>query len=89
MEIINNQNKNEFRLEAILKRDSNTVKKFATNYIGKGNTIVIGCWGGYVFLDLVNSGYYHETHNHVAGDFGFGLSSTSSIESFWNALKIK
>lgn len=57
MGVINNQNKNEFRLEAILKRDSNTIKKFVTNYIGKGNTIVIDGWGGYVFLDFANSGY--------------------------------
>lgn len=89
MGVINNQNKNEFRLEAILKRDSNTIKKFVTNYIGKGNTIVTDGWGGHVTLDHVNSGYSHETHNHGAGDFGFGLSSISSIESLWNALKNK
>ena len=89
MGVINNQNKNEFRLEAILKRDSNTIKRFVTNYIGKGNTIATYGWGGYVILDHVNSGYSHETHNQGTGDFGFGLSSISSIESLWNALKYK
>ena len=45
--------------------------------------------GGYEFLDHSNSGYSHDTHNRRHGDFRLGLSSTSSIESLWNALKNK
>lgn len=42
--VINNQNKNKFILEAILKRDSNTINK----YIGKGDTIMTVGWILYV-----------------------------------------
>jgi hypothetical protein len=30
---------NEFRLESTLKKDSNSIKGFANNYIGRDNTI--------------------------------------------------
>ena len=87
--IINNQDKNEFRLEATTNRNSATLKKFIEKYIGKGNTIVSDGWPAYSFLDQANSGYDHDTHNHGHGDFGFGLNSTSSIESLWSSLKSK
>lgn len=79
--VINNQDKNAFRLEATTKRNSETLKLFIKKYIGKGNTIISDGWTGYVFLDSDNSEYLHDTHNHGHGDFGFGLNSTSSIES--------
>ena len=74
------------------KRNSETLKLFIKKYIGKGNIIIIiisDGWTGYAFLDSDNSEYLHDTHNHGHGDFGFGLNSTSSIESLWNSLKNK
>lgn len=87
--VINNQDKNEFRLEATTNRNSDTLKIFVVKYIGKGNTIVSDGWPGYSFLDQANSGYGHDTHNHGHGDFGFDLNLTSSIESLWSSLKSK
>ena len=43
----------------------------------------------YSWIDDNNSGYSHITHILGGGDFGFGISSTSHIESLWNALKAK
>ena len=80
--IINNQNKNKFILEAILKRDSNTINK----YIGKGDTIMTVGWILY-FSWSCEFRLFSWTRNLGHGDFRFGLSSTLSIEFLWNALK--
>ena len=84
-----NNNTKDFRLEGVLSRDSNILKKFVHKYIPKGNHIVSDGWAGYHFLDLPNSGYRHFSHNHGEGSFGLGLQSTSHIESIWGVLKQK
>lgn len=72
--VINNQDKNEFRLEVTTNRNSDNLKLFVEKYIGKGNTIISDGWPGYAFLDHANSGYSHDTHNHGHGNFGFDLN---------------
>ena len=42
-------------------------------------------WLGYSFLE--DEGNIRDEHNHEGGDFGFGISSTSHIESLWHNLK--
>ena len=85
--IINN-NTRDFRLEASLNRDSETMKKFLLKFIGSNNRIISDRWSGYNFIRNFN-GYSHEVHDHGAGDFGEGLHTTSQIESLWNELKSK
>ena len=80
--IINNQDKNEFRLEVTTNCNLDTLKLFVEKYIDKGNTIISDGSSGDAFLEYANSGYSHDTHNHGHSDFRFGLNSTSSIESF-------
>ena len=82
--IINNFTK-EFRLECNIKRDEFTLTKFIKTFIEKGNTIISDGWVDY--QNLENEGYHHDVHILGGGDFGFGLNSTSTIESLWNALK--
>ena len=84
-----NKDKNEFRLEAATNHNSDTLKKFLEKYIGKSNTIVSDGWRAFPFLNQVNSGYDHDTHNHRHYDFRFGSNPTSSIESLWSSLKSK
>ena len=84
---INTQTK-EFRLEATLDRSEATLKKFIMKYIEEGNTIITDGWAGYNFLNN-NSSYNHITHIHGGGDFGFGIQSTSHIESLWAIIKAK
>ena len=86
--VINNQSK-VFRIEGTFNRDATTIEKFIQIYIEKGNTIVSDMWGGYRFLDEVNSGYTHISHNHHNGIFGTGLQSSSHIEAIWNIIKSK
>lgn len=85
--IINNLTK-DFRLEATKSRDAETLEKFLINYIQPGNTIICDGWSGYQFIDGLN-GFTRITHNHGAGDFGYGLASTSHIEGLWSILKSK
>ena len=85
---INNRTK-DFRLEAVLSRDSETLKDFITTYVPRGSNIVTDSWMGYHFLDYPNSGYIHYSHNHGAGAFGIGMQSTAHIESIWGILKHK
>lgn len=82
--IINNVNK-DFRLEASIRRDTDTIKKFLLKFIDSNNRIISDGWTGYNFIRNFN-GYSHEVHNHGA-DFGEGLHTTSQIESLWSALK--
>ena len=55
----------------------------------KGNCIITDGFVAYNFLDRIDSGYTHIKHNHGRGDFGFGVESTSHIESIWSQLKAK
>ena len=84
--IINNFTK-EFRLECSIKRDEFTLTKFIKKFEEKGNTIISDGWAGY--QNLENEGYHHDVHIHERGNFGFDLKSSSTIESLWNALKVK
>ena len=84
---VNNSTK-DFRVEAVCNRNSETLKGFITSYIDRGNKIITDGWQGYSFLSHLN-GYEWEVHNHGAGDFGFGLSSTSHVEALWHQLKSK
>ena len=43
---------------------------------------------GYSFLSQLD-GYDWDVHNHGAGDFGFGISSTSHVEALWHQIKSK
>ena len=70
-----------------IKRDELTLTKFIKKFVEKGNTIFSDGWAGY--QNLENEGYHHDVHIHRGGDFWFGLNSTSTIESLWNALKGK
>lgn len=45
-------------------------------------------WSSNHFLDLNNSDYIHEVHDHDQnGNFGFYSYSTSIIEGAWGTLK--
>jgi len=85
---IDNSSK-DFRLEASIRRDSQTLEKFIKKYLEKGNTVITDGWLGYSFLDNGDSCYQHIKHLHGGGDFGTGLESTSHIEGLWGILKSK
>ena len=86
--IIDNQNK-QFRLTHTLKRDAVTLKNFIEKHVPRGNRIVTDGWSGYDFLDHPNSGYIRSKHIHGGGDFGYGIDSTSHIESIWAQIESK
>ena len=83
---INNISK-EFRIEVCFERNTDTMKKFIEKYIPIGNTIITDGFPSYNFLDQEGSGYNHIKHIHGGGDFGFGVESTSHIESIWSQIK--
>ena len=64
------------------------MKKIIGAHVQKGNIIVSDNWGGYRWLDEVNSGYFHSTHTHSLGNFGSGSDITSHIEQLWAHLKL-
>lgn len=80
--IINTQTK-EFRIEPVQVRDTPMIKSFISRHTKRGNNITTEGWSTYEYLDSPNSGYQHFIHNHGGGDFGFGIESTSHIESLW------
>ena len=82
-------NTKEFRIEASYDRDAETLKEFITSFVKKGNNIITDGWAGYSFLDEPGSGYRRIPHIHGGGDFGYGLQSTSHIESIWSQIKSK
>ena len=82
---INTQSK-EFRLEGVYERNGENIKKFITKYIESGNNIITDGWSGYNFLNN-NPSYNNICHILGGGDFGFGIQSTSHIESLWSQLK--
>ena len=84
-----NNNTKSFRIEGTYSRDTEATKKFIEKFIEKGNTIITDGWMSYNYLDQVNSGYTHIKYNHGAGSFGFGIQSTSHIESIWSQIKAK
>ena len=68
---------------------SDAIKSFILNHVKKGNKICTDGWTGYDYLDDPESGYQRYRHNHGGGDFGFGIESTSHIETLWAHLKAK
>ena len=73
----------KFRIEGSLSRNADTLNKFISKFVKSGNTIISDNWAGYDYLDREDSGYVHIKFNHGQGQFGYGLSSTSHIESLW------
>ena len=84
-----NNNTKSFRIEATFSRDTETIKKFINKFIEKGNTIITDHLMSYNYLDAAISWYNHIKHNHGAGSFGFGIQSTSNIESIWSQINSK
>lgn len=80
---------NDFRIEPTYKRNIEDLKKFISKQVAKGNNICTDGWQEYDYLDDPQSGYHRYRHNHGGGDFGFGIQSTSHIESLWAHLKDK
>ena len=85
-ETTNNDMKN-FRIICSYNRDSDILKKFISKFIPPGNHIISDGWIGYSFLNEPLSDYSHSVHIHGRNDFGFGLDSTSHIESILGILK--
>ena len=65
------------------------MRKMISKHIDRGNIIITDSWPIYDWLDDINKGYVHIKHNHSTGVFGFGLNSSSFIESAWANLKEK
>ena len=49
IECVNNLTK-DFRLQAIISRNSEILKQFITSYVESGNKIITDGWNGYSFL---------------------------------------
>ena len=75
------------RLELSYDRNTDIMKKIIKSHIKTGNIVVTDGWSAYSWLGHPFSGYIHSMHNHAAGNFGYGLDSTSHIEALWNQLK--
>ena len=76
----------DFRIDIAFKRNEEVLKTFIVFHIQKGNKLITDGWAGYSFIDE-QQGYTREVHIHGASDFGFGVNSTSHIESIWSQLK--
>ena len=77
----------DFRTVASKTRDGATLKEFINRFIKRGNYIVSDGWSGYERAEEENSGYNHIKHIHGHRDFGYGIESTSHVESIWSQLK--
>ena len=55
----------------------------------RGNYIITDAWNEDSFLGRVNWGYIHKVHLNKRNDFGYGIDTTSKIESIWTELKMK
>ncbi len=62
-------------------------KKFITRYIPKGNNIVTKVGQVTNGLIIGNSGYTLFEQKLKRNDFGYGIESTSHVESIWGQLK--
>ena len=60
---------------------------FELQVLKRGNYIVSDGWSGYEWVEEENSGYNHIQHIHGRRDFGYGIESTTHIESIWWQLK--
>lgn len=73
------------RVELVLQRNIEIIKKLVLHHIGRNNTIITDGWESYNWLS--NSNYRHLFHVHGRNDFSFGAESTSHIESIGDNLK--
>lgn len=78
--LINNKTR-QIRLEIAENRNANTIKNIITKYIPRGNIIITDGVLCYQWLTDPSNGYVHSLYNYGQGDFGYGLDSTSHIES--------
>jgi len=79
--IVDNSNHDDFRIDFEETRDTDSIKAFISKHVKIGKNICTDGWTGYNYLDQFNSGYNRFRHNLGGGDFGFGVESTSHIES--------
>lgn len=79
----------DFRIAVCKNRNASTLKHFIKSLVPKGNNIICDGWRGYEWIDEANSGYVRYVHIRERNDFGFGLESTSHIESIWAQLNAK
>ena len=77
----------DFRIAVCKNRNVSIFKHFIKSIVPKGNNIICDGWRGYQWIDQANSGYVRYVHINELNDFGFGLESTSHIESIWAQLK--
>ena len=68
------------------ERNMQAIENFVNQNFLEGTHFTHDGWSGYSFLNN-NINYTHETHIHGGGEFGYGLHSTSHIESIWANLK--
>ena len=76
----------DFRVDISFKRNEAVLKEFIMTHIERGNKLITDGWAGYSFIDDL-PGYTREVHIHGASDFGYGVNSTSHVESIWSQLK--
>ena len=76
----------KIRLAITKVRNISTLENFVYENFKEGTHFTYDGLAGYNFLNN-NINYTHERHNHGAGDFGYGLHSTSHIENLWANLK--
>ena len=84
--LINTETK-DFRIEAVLERNSEILEKIIRHHVSIGNNIITDGWSGYNWMDNPNSGFHRIIHVHGLHDFGHGAESTSHIESVWGDMK--
>lgn len=78
--LINNKTR-QIRLEIVENRNTNSIKNIITKYIPKGNIIITDGILCYQWLTDPSNSYVQSVYNSGQGDFGYGLDSTSHIES--------
>ena len=64
--------------------DSQTVKRFITQHVAKGSTVVTDDFRAYRGM----AGYTHKTVKHSVGEYVRKQAHTNGIESFWALLKL-
>ena len=71
----------DIRIEISFDRSTTTMEKIIYKYVEQGNIIISDLCPAFNFLDDINSGYRHITHNHSTESFGVGPNSSSYIEN--------
>lgn len=68
-------------------RNSQTIKNNICKYIPRGNIIITDGALCYQRLNDPFNDYVNSLYNYGHGGFGYGLDSTSHIDSLWSNLK--